>query len=49
MQITIDVPDNLPHSFIRQGIAAFKEKLNQLQDNEEFKIDPQACLDALEK
>ncbi len=49
MQITIDVPDNLPHSFIQQGIAAFKEKLNQLQDNEEFKIDPQACLDALEK
>jgi hypothetical protein len=25
-----EIPDNLPPSFIQQGIAAFKEKLRQL-------------------
>jgi hypothetical protein len=29
--------------------ATIKENLKQFQDNEEFKIDPQVCLNTLEK
>ncbi len=47
--ITIEIPDNLPPSFIQQGISAFKEKLRQLQHEEEFKIDPEMCLKTLAK
>ncbi len=47
--ITIEIPDNLPPSFIQQGIAAFKETLRQLQNEDELKIDPEMCLKTLAK
>lgn len=49
MQITINIPDNLPQEVIEQYIAELEEKLKQLQEAEEFKIDEPACLDALAK
>ena len=49
MQITINVPDNLPQEVIDKYIAELEEKLKQFQKAEEFKIDEPACLDALAK
>ena len=49
MQVTINVPDTLPLAIVQQHIREFETKLKQLQDAEEFKIDKQACLDALAK
>lgn len=47
MQITLDIPDNLPLSIVQQYISEFELKLKQLQNHEDFKIDEQACLNAL--
>jgi hypothetical protein len=49
MQITIEIPDNLPAAIVQQYLGEFKTKLKQLQEREEFKIDEQACLEALAK
>lgn len=49
MQITIDIPDNLPATIVQQYLSEFKTKLKQFQEREEFKIDEQACLEALAK
>jgi hypothetical protein len=50
MQITINVPDNLPKSFVLKEIKAFEEKLRKAHDNakeivedDELKINVQAC------
>lgn len=49
MQITINVPDNLPFAIVQQQIAEFENRLKRLQEAEEFKIDKQACLASLAK
>ena len=49
MQVVIDVPDNVPPSIIQQSIRAFKEKLMQLQNEDELKIDENLCLATLTK
>lgn len=49
MQITIDVPDNLPDAFLQKELQAFKERLNKIMEKEELRIDSQACLQALAK
>ena len=52
MQITLDIPDNLPTSVIQQYISEFETKIKRYQhehEHEEFKIDEQACLKALAK
>jgi hypothetical protein len=47
MQITLDIPDNLPLAIVQQYINELELKLKQLQNLEDFKIDEQACLNAL--
>jgi len=50
MQITLDIPDNLPTPVIQQYISEFETKIKRYQhEHEEFKIDEQACLEALAK
>lgn len=49
MQITIEIPDNLPAAIVQQYLGEFKNKLKQLQESEEFKIDKTMCLNTLEK
>ncbi len=49
MQITIDIPDNLPSHVVQQYLGEFKSKLKQLQESEEFKIDKTMCLNTLAK
>lgn len=49
MQITINIPDNLPQSVIRQQIKEFEIRLQKLQEYQELKINKQACLEALAK
>ena len=49
MQITLEIPDNLPAAIVQQCIGELKIKLKQLQEREEFKINEQACLEALAK
>jgi len=57
MQIIINAPDNLPQAVIQQQIKEFESKLQHLQKgiknknipNEVFKINEQACLQALSK
>jgi hypothetical protein len=49
MQITIDIPDNLPDAFLQKEVNAFKERLNKMVEKEEIRINAQACLQSLEK
>jgi superfamily I DNA and/or RNA helicase len=49
MQITIDIPDNLPDAFLQKELKAFKERLNKIMEREELIIDSNECLKALEK
>ncbi len=56
MQITINVPDNLPFSFIQTEVKKFEEKLRKAKVNvkeiieeEDLKIDTAMCLKTLEK
>ena len=49
MQITLDIPDNLPAAIVQQYLGEFKSKLKQLQESEEFKIDKTICLNTLAK
>jgi flagellar basal body rod protein FlgF len=50
MRITIDVPDEIPLEIIRDGLIDLVNKLNQHEEiNGQLWIDPQACLEALEK
>jgi mRNA-degrading endonuclease RelE of RelBE toxin-antitoxin system len=49
MQITIDIPDNLPAAIVQQYLSEFKTKLKQLQEREEFKINKTLCLNTLAK
>jgi len=53
MQIIINAPDGIPSAVIEQQVEEFESKLRTLkfqlqkQGDELFKIDKQACLDAL--
>jgi len=49
MQITINIPDNLPREIVEKYLSELEEKLKQFQTDEEFKINEQMCLDALAK
>mgnify|MGYP000503448550 CR=1 FL=1 len=53
MQIIINAPDDIPAAIIEQQVEAFESRLKALsyppqkQSDKLFKIDKQACLDAL--
>jgi hypothetical protein len=53
MQITINIPDNLPDTFLQKEIKFFEKRLkklkNRIAEKEAFKINEKACLSALEK
>ncbi len=47
MQITLDIPDALPHLIIQQALNAFNDKINQWQNSDA--IDPIMCQQTLMK
>jgi len=49
MQITLDIPDNIPAAIVQQYLGEFKTKLKQFQEREEFKINKTNCLNTLAK